>query len=344
MKKTFLILPLLFALFSCEQEIDLDFPEHEPQYVVEGYIDINTPPIILISKSSSYFSTISTDVIFENIVQGADIKVSDGQDEYDLIEISSTNLGENIQTIEDSLGIEFDFTLLDELAGLPAGTIEFLIENGDGDNPFIDNPIPPFSIYTSLELLGEENKTYSLNINTPDNTKLTAETYLPFATPVDSLWLVPHPNPENDTLVTLVVRFTDNASTNNQIRYFTQRNQELPSPPPFASVLDDRSFFNLSGESFNFPLERGQSLQDSSFDFQTYSYFHVDDTITLRWAAIDVPHFEFWSTLEFDRSQAGNPFGRPTIIRSNINGGLGIWGAYSSSFHQIEPYSQTNDE
>lgn len=334
MKKIHFLLLSFCLLFSCEKDIELDFPEHEKQYVVEGYIEKDSPPIILLSKSDSYYSTISIDAIFESLVNGAEIQVSDGINTYDLIEFSSENLGSQVQQVEDSLGIEIDFYLVDEFLGLPLGTTDFAI-NGGTNNPFIQSPIPSFSIYTSFELFGKENTNYFLTIKTPDNTTITAQTFLPQASPLDSVWLDPHPT--IDTLVTLTVRYTDDPLRANHIRYFTQRNLELFSPPPFASVLDDRSIFNLAGESFNFPLERGQNINSPDWSFENYSYFNIKDTITLRWSAIDESHYRFWNTLEFDRGQTGNPFGRPTKIRSNINGGLGIWGAYSSSFYQILP-------
>ena len=122
MKKIHFLLLSFCLLFSCEKDIELDFPEHEKQYVVEGYIEKDSPPIILLSKSDSYYSTISIDAVFESLVNGAEIQVSDGINTYDLIEFSSENLGSQVQQVEDSLGIEIDFSLVDEFLGLPLGT------------------------------------------------------------------------------------------------------------------------------------------------------------------------------------------------------------------------------
>lgn len=341
MKYTSLLLLGLVFLFSCEKEIELDFEEHTPQYIVEGYIEKNFPPLILLSKSDSYYNTISPESLLNGIVTGAEMQISDGINTYDLIEIKTTDILEVIQNLQDSLNldIEVDLSLLDELLGVPTGTLSSLT-GGTGNIDLASQLLPDISIYTSIELIGVENRTYSLRVTTPENTILTANTYLPFPSPLDSLWYVPHPT--NDTLVTLTVRYTDDALRANYLRYFTQRNSEAFSPPPFTSVLDDRSIFNLAGESFNFPLERGQNRNNPNFKFSTYSYFSINDTVQLRWASMGEAHFNFWKTLEFDRSQAGNPFGRPTKISSNINGGLGIWGAYNSSFYNLPPYSQTN--
>ncbi len=337
-KYSYLLLLGFMFLFSCEKEIDLNFEEHQAQYIIEGYIDKDSPPLIIVSKSESYYNTISTESILNSIVTGSEIQVSDGINKYDLLEINSRDILSLLDDLEDSLGVDIDLNLLDELLGLPIGTIESIA--GEGENPLLNELIPDISIYTSLDFVGIENTTYSLRVITPESTILTADAFLPPASPLDSIWLVPHPT--SDTLVTLTVRYTDDASRANYLRYFTQRNTEAFAPAPFQSVLDDRSIFNLAGESFNFPLERGQNRFSEDFEFSTYSYFNIKDTVRLRWASMGKKHFDFWKTMEFDRSQTGNPFGRPTRISTNINGGLGVWGAYHSVFYEVQPYIETN--
>ncbi|NNF02092.1 MAG: DUF4249 family protein [Bacteroidia bacterium] len=80
------------------------------------------------------------------------------------------------------------------------------------------------------------------------------------------------------------------------------------------------------------PLERGQSSADE-IDFDTYGYFWRGDTVTLRWMNIDKAHYDFWNTLENDAGD--NPFSSPVQIKSNIQGGLGVWGGYNNTFGTI---------
>ena len=174
-------------------------------------------------------------------------------------------------------------------------------------------------------------KTYSLSIEA-EGKKLSATTSIPQPIPLDSLWWIPHPNPEKDSLVVFWVRYTDPPGERNYSRYFTKRNREPFFPGYFLSVFNDE-FFN--GESFNFPLERGQDKDDER-DFNTYGYFEKGDRIIVKWCSIDKAHFDFWRTLEESKLHGGNnPFGSPVKIISNINGGLGIWGGYGVSYDTL---------
>ncbi len=218
--------------------------------------------------------------------------------------------------MEDSLDIEI--SLIDLL--------------GDEAAALVDDDLK-YYVYTTVGMIGEVQKKYDLKIQIAATT-LSASTTIPQPIPVDSLWVTPHPNPEYSNLVLLNGRFSDPSDEDNFVRYFTQRNSGFFSPGYFQSVFDDHSLVDLDGQTFNFTLERGYSFIDE-IDFKTFSYFERGDTIRLRWSMIDETHYDFWSSAEFDRSQTGNPFGRPAIIKSNIKGGLGVWGGYGSSYHQL---------
>ncbi|MDQ3291582.1 MAG: DUF4249 family protein, partial [Bacteroidota bacterium] len=154
---------------------------------------------------------------------------------------------------------------------------------------------------------------------------------IPNLTPVDSLWFIPHPNPKNDSLVTLWYRYQDPDTLGNNVRFFTSRNREPFYPGYQTSVLTDEF---VNGRIIDFPLDRGHPKSEK-VDLETYSYFKRGDTVRLKWSAIDYQHYQFWFTMEADRASNGNPFGFPTTVRSNINGGLGIWGGYGVSRHTV---------
>ncbi|MCB0397912.1 MAG: DUF4249 domain-containing protein [Flavobacteriales bacterium] len=176
---------------------------------------------------------------------------------------------------------------------------------------------------------GQVGKSYKLTVQAEGKT-LTATTTIPEPLPLDSIWWLPHPDEDNDSLVVLQVRFTDKPHEANYARYFTQRNSEPMYPGYFASVFDD-SF--LEGQTLDFALPRGQDRNDTIND--TYSYFWHGDTILVKWCSIDRAHFDFWMTVETDKNNQGNPFGMPTLIQSNVEGGLGVWGGYGASYHKL---------
>lgn len=319
----YLYLILLFSLTgACTDDVEIDIPQQENQVVVEGYIEQNLPPLVILSRTMPFYGDITMSSIDESIISGATVVVSNEEQSDTLIELRSDSLFAFIDFVEDSLDITIDTDQLYAAFGV---------------EPEVFNEIS-FSVYTSPFLLGQSGRTYDLKVSLPETgEQLTASTTIPPPVPLDSVWTKPHPDPDRDSLVQLWVKFTDQPGQRNYIRYFTQRNREPFYPGYFNSVFDDQSLVELEGQSFSFSLERGYSPTAHIDDFENYNYFVKGDTIRVRWCAIDEQHHTFWSTLEFNRGQTGNPFGRPSVIQSNINGGLGIWGGYGASYHVVFP-------
>lgn len=308
MRKDIFILVFLSILLStsCEKEVDIQPGDGQERLVVEGYIEPELPPFVILTRSHSFFSDDQISTSGSIFVHGAEITVSDGINTVILQEVSTDTLPEPlVELVADFTGI--DLATHSDPLGMH------------------------LTFYVSLEMLGKEGLTYFLNVKA-EGKHLTSSTTIPPTNPLDSLWTVPHP--ENDTLVTLYARYTDPPAEKNFIRYFTSVNGEGFYTPAFNSVLDDRNLFNVDGKTFDFPLEKGHNRAEQ-FDFSTYTYFAKGDTISVRWAAIDEAHYNFWSTAEYDRNSTGNPFATPIIIKSNISGGLGIWGGYSPTYHTI---------
>lgn len=65
-------------LTSCEKDIELDLPEPEIKLVVQGWIDQGDYPVVMLTKSSPYFSVVDSSTIMNMIVQNATVVVSNG--------------------------------------------------------------------------------------------------------------------------------------------------------------------------------------------------------------------------------------------------------------------------
>ena len=193
----------------------------------------------------------------------------------------------------------------------------------------IDTLGTSISAYVGFGMIGEVGKTYTLNIET-EGKLLTAITTIPQPLPLDSIWYQTGADQDNDTLVELICRFSDPQELGQYIRYFTSVNNERYLPG-FNSVFED---VLINGNTFDFPLDRGVDRNDTAA-FDNYGLFRKGDTISVKWAAIDKAHFDFWRTVEFELGGQGSPFATPVIIQSNINGGQGIWGGYSSTFKSL---------
>lgn len=173
---------------------------------------------------------------------------------------------------------------------------------------------------------GELRKTYYLTVLV-DSFLLTAHTTIPDLLELDSLWYEPHEDPDVDSLVFVHTRIIDPDTLGNYVRYFSKRNSE---PFYYVFVTDDRF---INGQTFTFPLRRGQD-PDEDFDETTFGYFWKGDTAIIKWAAIDKQSYDFWSTLDYE-TNSGGPFGSATVIKTNINGGLGIWGGYAAFYDTL---------
>lgn len=61
----------------------------------------------------------------------------------------------------------------------------------------------------------------------------------------------------------------------------------------------------------------------------------MGDVIVVKFCTIDKAHYEFWRTFETAVAGVSNPFAAPTTVRTNVKGGLGIWGGYGISLDTI---------
>ncbi len=306
MKIRQVIIAIIFsiAFFSCETEFIPEGIPFEEQIVVEGYIEAGeqaTPPYVILTRNQAFFSEFNSND-FENLfVHDAEITVTDGEQTVDLTEICLSELDPSQQA------------LLSEFLGL------------EPDSVGID-----ICVYTDLSfsMQGQIGKRYDLFVDVEETT-ITASTTIPSHVPLDSLVFSPIPDPDNDTLQTLSAFLSDPPGIPNFYRYFSKVNNEAMLPG-LQSVGDDAL---IDGEAFEFPLPRAQSRTEE-FDPDTYGFFTEGDTVTIKWCNIDEEHFNFWNTLEFNAANQG-PFSSYTVIDSNIEGGLGIWGGYSHSFYTI---------
>lgn len=65
-------------LTSCEKEIKLNLSSGDAQVVIEGQIENDLPPVILLTKSMGFFSKIDLNTLEENFIHGAFVTVTDG--------------------------------------------------------------------------------------------------------------------------------------------------------------------------------------------------------------------------------------------------------------------------
>lgn len=295
---------LVLTCFCCEQSFRPETSSEPTDIVVEGYIEGGQrplPPYVILTRSVPFFSRLNAQGLNDLFVHNAMVTVSDGIKTIELIEFCLSDLSAEQREIASGL-VGIDLT-----------------------NVTID-----VCIYTdpTLTLLGEIGKTYTLEVEA-DGKLLTSVTTIPAHVPLDSLKFFEPLGEPIDTFAELRAYLSDPIDEVNFYRYFTKINNGT-FESPFSSVFDDRLFDGLELE---FPMPKAQ-VGEEGLRPSTYGLFHVGDTATIRWLSLDEAHYEFWNTLEFNAANQG-PFSSYTRVKSNIDGGLGIWGGFSASYYEI---------
>lgn len=301
------IATLLFMVWiipACEVEFIPRDINLSPELVVEGYVEAGPealPAYVILTRSKPFFSELSLQELDDLFVRNATVTVNDGQQTTTLSELCFNDLPSDLrQVAAERLGLNPDSVLIN------------------------------FCVYVDLssQINPEPGKSYHLKIIAGDE-RIEATTTIPEFIPLDSLWWREAPGEPIDTLLQLMARIHDPAGQKNFYRYFCRIN-EGPFATPFSSVNDD---ILIDGKSFDFRLIRPRK-EGEEFDQSTFGLFRTGDSITIKWTSIDEAHFNFWNTFEFNKGNQG-PFSSYTTIDTNIEGGLGVWGAYSTGLYRL---------
>ncbi len=316
MNKAFYILILLtLGLTSCEKTIDLNLPEEEPLIVIDGSIEVGQPPLVFVTRSLNYFEPFSLEYFAETIINDAEVKMVNNGDTVLLQPLCSASLPDSLRP------------LVGELIGLPISD-EFDI-----------------CVYTDLTFsnLGAPGNSYELLVNARGNS-LKSITTIPEPILLDSLEF--RVNGERDSLGFVYAFFSEPATPGNCYRWWGQRintykHGELKGQikdfdyiAPFNSVFNDEL---VNGREFEFGYNRGVRPGSQKEDDQNVErgYYKVGDTINIKFATIDKDVYQYYRTFYLNLSNSGSPFATPTDVITNIEGGLGVWAGYGTSFYTV---------
>lgn len=86
MNKAAFCLLMLTVLVSCEKNINITPDQQPPKLVVEAQIENGQTPVVVLSKTVDYFSTIDPAILNNNYVHNATLSISDGANVYPMLE------------------------------------------------------------------------------------------------------------------------------------------------------------------------------------------------------------------------------------------------------------------
>jgi hypothetical protein len=177
----------IYLLSSCEKEVHINLGNSAPRLVVEGEIFTGGPPIVTLTNSIGFFSSIDYSTIQNAFVHGAVITVSDGSQTITLKEYS-------LDTANNS---------------------KFFVYSADLSDPNAKNFVGQVGKYYTLNI-NYNGQTYSSITMVPPPIHIDSVTLNKLADP-------PARFPD---AIGLVVHFKDPDTPGNYARYFTKRNSE----------------------------------------------------------------------------------------------------------------------
>lgn len=304
-------------LLSCQEEITLELPQSEDKLVVEGTIEPNYPPYIILTKNQGYFDAIDENTYNDLFVTDVEsIKVwYSKEDDSDTI------------YLERILGIDSLPPIYTDLA-------------------YFENP--------NNYLFSKENRTYNLEVKW-NNQTITAQTTIPKSTPLDCLWVEKSEN--SDIIYKCDIRaiYTDPIEEQNNILIKSKRLQHYSfnedscksknRPDPLLKLVDSGSDILINGESFETYFPRpGNNGGFPSGKYDTYNtqecsdgtiLERAEDIVLIKFCQIDEESMKFWRGLVRQGGTNGNPFSEPMNLSGNINGGLGIFTGYGAVYYEV---------
>jgi len=176
---------LVFAIFSsCEKTIKLKVQDQPAKLVVDASIENNQFPVVALSTSLNYFSTISAEELANSFVHDAVITISDGSKTSQLKEYSYKDIS--------------GFTLY-----------YYTVDSSNLSSAIIGE----FNKQYQLSIKTKDGQEYTATTTIPPLTKTC-----------DSIWWKQAPNTDDTSLCIMFGTFTDPPGFGNYIRYFTRIN------------------------------------------------------------------------------------------------------------------------
>lgn len=302
---------ILFLFTACTKEVYVDIPGFVEKVVIEGTIETDGMPFVLISKSKDVYSETSQEDLIASFLPGAKVWVSDGTNTIQLTEICTNDLPAGADTaIANSLGVP----------------IEVISKVG-------------ICAYVGLDpsFKGEVGKTYTLKVEFEGQTYEASSEILEPKQLVEAYWKeetkegfegfgtvyfkVDDPADETNAYVTEVMRMNLGPDGKPIDKRYNK---------PSGSYFDDE-FFN--GKLFELSLEN--PVKDTTIDKKFRGYFKEGDTLSIKFSTYPHEVYRFLYSVAFQQLVGGSPFSTPSNPKGNIPGALGAWIAYSPSYTTI---------
>jgi len=296
MKKTYFLLFAIILFYSCQTPIDVEIPNYYNKIVVEGYIENGEYPIVSLSRSVPYFSTMTLNYLIDSVII-RDAKV----------------------TITSSKGETHQLTFMPSFEAplfFAYTTNEFMPGSFKGD------------FNTSYELKIEwDGKVYTSTTAIKNTFDLDSVGFVPTfgRTEIDStanlrIWMTD--NGRNDNFYQFKVKI--------HCEQFRDRLWVTTIPAAFDNSPFKGQHFNYEIVRGSPSTIFMPEMSERDLRLYLRGNYRVGDTVFLKYARLEYSSFRFWQSATGELTFGQNPFMSPTPINSNIKSNtgekcLGVW-------------------
>lgn len=219
------------------------------------------------------------------------------------------------------------------------------LENNDGDSEILtlfkdDNYFPPF-IYKSTKIRGEENKEYSIKIESK-NRIITASTSIPSKPTVEEVTMIL----ETDT--TAIINATLKNNVDETTYYYNEISVKHFSTHFHASTSPLTNNNKQNQEKITYQIKRSNQPNPLSiFDIDSNrnlprTSFYYADTVMVKISRIDKRSKDILANIFLDELNYGNPFALVNQqTKTNIDGGIGRWTGMASRTYRMHIKQET---
>lgn len=245
---------LAVLLTSCEKEVKINLESSPPQVAVQGTIETNQPPFVILTSSISFFSRIDLATFEKSFIHDADVTVSDGTKTIKLREYS------------------FD----------TGGSFKFYVYSLDTAN--LSNIILGENGKTYTLSITTGGKTYTSTTKIPLPQGVDS---MWFDEPLFG------GEDMSDSLKQLFVNYADPDTLGDYVRYFTARNSEPFYPSGnFSDEIINGKKVNKIGLAAGYPANNGEVSLDSLIyflrgDTVTLRWCAIDRGVYTFWNTLD---------------------------------------------------------
>lgn len=310
MRNALIAIAVLGGLSACTKEITVELPPAEEKLVINGTIEPGKPPIVVVTRTESFFAPTDFASLLGIFVRTATVTVDDGNGPVQLDAVSGFSIPDDIL----------------ERAGQMIGIDPFAIQVAD------------ILIYTKTDgsFLGQIGSTYALNVQAEGKT-VTGSSFMMDPEPLDSLWFkLAEQDPGDDSLGFIWQTTSDPSGLGNCYRWMGKRinagtdgeqKDEIFIAPQFGAFEDQF----IDGLSFDWAINRGSAPFSTADDDENEErgYFKRGDTVVVQYVAFGQKEFEFYNSKDGNANSQGDLFSTPSNVKSNVVGGIGVWACWS---------------